>query len=77
MAKTFYVRTHTMTYYDNLIRVDEEDIAEYQAERPNLTEEEIVKEMFMDGTCEVLDAIPRAWNDEVIDTIQEFNLEEN
>ena len=77
MAKTFHVRTHTMTYYDNLIRVDEEDIAEYQAERPNLTEEEIVKEMFMDGTCEVLDAIPRAWNDEVIDTIQEFNLEEN
>jgi hypothetical protein len=77
MAKTFYVRTHTMTCYDNLIRVDEEDMKEYQNERPDLTEKEIIAQMFADGTCEVLDATPTAWRDEVVDTVQEFNITED
>jgi pyoverdine/dityrosine biosynthesis protein Dit1 len=73
MAKTFYVRTHSMTYYDNLIRVDEEDMKEYQDECPDLTEEEIVKEMFADGTCEVIDVMPVDWDNEIVDTVQKCN----
>lgn len=71
MAKTFYVRTHAMTYYDNLIRVDEEEMQEYKNERPDLTEEEIVEEMFTDGNCEVIDAMPTDWSNEVVDEVQE------
>ena len=70
MAKTFYVRTHAITYYDNLIQVDEEDMKEYQDECPDLTEQEIVEEMFADGTCEVIDSTPTDWCNEVIDEVQ-------
>ena len=77
MAKTFYVRTHAMTYYDNLIRVDEEEMKEYQDERPDLTEEEIVEEMFADGNCEVIDAMPTDWCDEVVDEVQKCNSAED
>lgn len=73
MAKTFYVGTHAMTYYDNLIQIDEEDMAEYQAERPDLTEEEIVTEMFMDGTYKMLDAIPTDYYDEVVDEVKRYD----
>lgn len=73
MAKTFYVRTHAMTYYDNLIRVDEEDMKEYQDECPDLTEKEIVEEMFADGVCEVIDATPTDWCDEVIDEVKKYD----
>lgn len=71
MAKTFYVQTHAMTYYDNLIQVDEEEMQEYQNERPDLTEKEIVAEMFADGNCVMLDATPTDWRDEIVDKVQE------
>jgi hypothetical protein len=77
MAKTFYVRTHAMTYYDNLIRVDEEDMKEYQDECPNLTEEEIIKEMFADGTCEVIDVAPFDWGNDIVDTVQKCDNTED
>lgn len=77
MAKTFCVRTHAMTYYDNLIQVDEEEMAEYQAERPDLTEEEIVTEMFADGNCEVIDVVSTDWRDEMVYEVQKCNTEEN
>jgi hypothetical protein len=77
MAKTFCVRTHAMTYYDNLIRVDEEDMKEYQDECPNLTEEEIIKEMFADGTCEVIDVVPFDWGNDIVDTVQKCDNTED
>lgn len=73
MAKTFYVRTHAMTDYDNLIRVDEEEMKAYQEERPDLTEEEIVEEMFLDGNCEVIDTMPTDWSNEVVDEVRKCN----
>lgn len=76
MAKTFYVRTHAMTYYDNLIRVDEEEMQEYKNERPDLTEEEIIEEMFADGNCEVIDAMPTDWCNEVVDEVKKYNTED-
>jgi hypothetical protein len=77
MAKTFYVRTHAMTYYDNLIRVDEEEMQEYQNEDPDLTEEEIVEEMFADGNCEVLDVVPTDWDNEIVDAVRKCNNTED
>lgn len=77
MAKTFYVRTHAMTYYDNLIRVDEEEMQEYKNERPDLTEEEIIEEMFADGNCEVLDVVPTDWDNEIVDEVRKCNSTED
>ena len=77
MAKTFCVRTHAMTYYDNLIRVDEEEMQEYRNEYPNLTEEEIIAEMFTDGNCEVIDATPTDWRDEMVYEVQKWNETED
>lgn len=77
MAKTFYVRTHAMTYYDNLIRIDEEEMKEYQNERPDLTEEEIIEEMFVDGNYDMIDAIPTDWRDEMVYEVQKCDTEEN
>ena len=73
MAKTFYVRTHAMTYYDNLIRVDEEEMQEYKNERPDLTEEEIVKEMFADENYELIDVVQTDWDNETVDEVQKCN----
>lgn len=78
MAKTFYVRSHCTTYYDNLIQVDEEEMKEYQNQRPDLTEEEIIAEMFADGSyCEVNDVIPTDWCNEVVDAVQKCNNTED
>ena len=73
MAKTFCVRTHAMTYYDNLIRVDEEEMKEYQDERPDLTEKEIIAEMFADENYEMIDAIPTDWCNEVVDEVKKYD----
>ena len=77
MAKTFCVRTHAMTYYDNLIQVDEEEMQEYRNEYPDLTEEEIIAEMFADGNCEVIDATPTDWRDEMVYEVQKWNETED
>ncbi len=77
MAKTFYVQTHAMTYYDNLIRVDEEEMKAYQDERPDLTEEEIIEEMFADGNYEMLDAMPTNWCNEVVDEVRKCDNTED
>ena len=77
MAKTFYVRTHATVYYDNLILVDEEEMREYYNERPNLTEEEIVAEMFADENCKLIDATILDVCNEVVDAVEECNTEEN
>ena len=45
----------------------------YQEERPDLTEEEIVEEMFLDGNCEVIDTMPTDWSNEVVDEVRKCN----
>lgn len=66
MAKTFYVRTHATVYYDNLIRVDEEEMKRYKDERPDLTEKEIIAEMYADGNYKLIDATIADVYDEVV-----------
>jgi len=66
MQKTFCVQTQALTLYKNIIVVDEEEMAEYQAENPELAEQEIVAEMFMDGNYKEMDCEPIDWCDEQV-----------
>ena len=77
MAKTFYVQTCALTYYDNLIRVDEKEMQAYKDERPDLTEKEIITEMFADGNCENLDCMATDYQDETVVDVRECNTEED
>ena len=72
MAKTYLVCTTALVTYDNLVKIDEEEMEEYRKDFPDYTDEEIIKEMFYDGNCEVIDCSPQDWRDETICGLHEY-----